>query len=124
MKNSPIILDLITFNNLFFDDEYVEEIIETGTLEFPSVTTKSGMEAQLTISLKKEIEEDFFELQCSIKSYFGVEDIYYYDSLENLSELKLKYWLYIFTCDEGRKKTYINDFSGCYSFKSGINLSE
>lgn len=124
MENSPIILDLVTFNNVFFDDKCVEDLIDTGTLEFPSVTTKSGMDAKLTILLEKKYDEEFFELRCSITSYFGVEDIYYYDSLQNLDELKLKHWIYIFTCDEGRKKTYINDFRGCYTFKSGINLSE
>jgi hypothetical protein len=124
MENSPIILDLVTFNNVFFDDECVEELIDTGTLEFTTVTTKSGMDSKLTISLEKKYDEEFFELRCSITSYFGVEDIYYYDSLENLNEFKLKHWIYILTCDEGRKKTYINDFKGCYNFKSGINLSE
>lgn len=124
MENSPIILDLVSFNNLFFENECVEELINTGTLEFSSITTKSGINAKLNIHLEKKYEEEFFELKCLIKSYYGIEEIYYYDSLEKLNDLTLKHWIYILTCDEGRKKTYINDFRGCYNFKSGINLSE
>jgi len=122
MEHTPIILDLFSFHEVFFDEEQIETLIETGEMKSLSVTTKSGMPAGLKIDLAKE--EDFFHLKIAITSHFGTENIDVLNDLENCNEVFLKCWIYICTCDEKRKKIYIDDSPGLYKFESGIILSE
>jgi len=123
MEHTPIILDLLSFYEVLFEEEKIDTLIETGEIEPLMVTTKSVMPAELKIELEKNLD-DFFHLKISITSHFGTEEIDVYGDLENFNELFLKRWIYICTCDEKRKKIYIDDSPGLYKFESGIILSE
>ena len=122
MEHTPIILDLFSFYDVLFGEEKIDTLIESGEIMQLMVSTKSGMPAELKIDLEQNIVE--FLLKISITSHFGTEEIQVYEDIDDLNELLIKRWIYICTCDEKRKKLYINDKPGLYKFESGIILSE